>query len=42
VKDFAFVVTSSFSDVPTKKGHLMILVDATQDVWERRWFVLRR
>jgi len=30
------------SDVPTKKGHLMILVDATQDVWERRWFVLRR
>jgi len=30
------------SDVPTKKGHLMILVDATQDLWERRWFVLRR
>jgi len=30
------------SDVPTKKGHLMILVDATQDIWERRWFVLRR
>jgi len=30
------------SDVPTKKGHLMILVDATQNFWERRWFVLRR
>lgn len=30
------------SDVPTKKGHLMILVDATEDIWERRWFVLRR
>jgi kinesin family protein 1 len=30
------------SDVPTKKGHLMILVDANQDIWERRWFVLRR
>ncbi|KAF8495218.1 kinesin-like protein [Russula emetica] len=30
------------SDVPTKKGHLKILVDATQDIWERRWFVLRR
>ncbi|KAA1465952.1 kinesin-like protein [Dentipellis sp. KUC8613] len=30
------------SDVPTKKGHLMILLDASQDVWERRWFVLRR
>ncbi|KAH9027235.1 kinesin-like protein [Lactarius pseudohatsudake] len=30
------------SDVPTKKGHLMILVDANQDIWERRWFVLQR
>ncbi|KAF8264294.1 kinesin-like protein [Lactarius quietus] len=30
------------SDVPTKKGHLMILVDANQDLWERRWFVLQR
>ena len=26
----------------TKKGHLLILVDANQNVWERRWFVLRR
>ncbi|KAI0260499.1 kinesin-like protein [Gloeopeniophorella convolvens] len=30
------------SDVPTKKGHLMILIDANQDIWEKRWFVLRR
>ncbi|KAI0253043.1 kinesin-like protein [Lactifluus subvellereus] len=30
------------SDVPTKKGHLMILIDANHDIWERRWFVLRR
>lgn len=30
------------SDVPTKKGHLMIMVDANEDIWERRWFVLRR
>ncbi|KAI0069239.1 kinesin-domain-containing protein [Artomyces pyxidatus] len=30
------------SDIPTKKGHLMILIDATQDTWERRYFVLRR
>ncbi|KAH9028857.1 hypothetical protein EDB85DRAFT_2147639 [Lactarius pseudohatsudake] len=30
------------SDVPTKKGHPMILVDANQDIWERRWFVLQR
>ncbi|KAI0034403.1 kinesin-like protein [Vararia minispora EC-137] len=25
-----------------RSGHLMILLDATADVWERRWFVLRR
>ncbi|KAG6830964.1 hypothetical protein H0H92_013676 [Tricholoma furcatifolium] len=30
------------SDGATKKGHLMILTDASQDIWERRWFVLRR
>jgi kinesin family protein 1 len=30
------------SDTPTKKGHLMLLTDASQNVWERRWFVLRR
>ncbi|THH18020.1 hypothetical protein EW146_g2885 [Bondarzewia mesenterica] len=30
------------TDVPTKKGHLMIMTDASQDLWERRWFVLRR
>ncbi|TFY83857.1 hypothetical protein EWM64_g137 [Hericium alpestre] len=30
------------SDVPTKRGHLSILLDASQDIWERRWFVLRR
>ncbi|KAF6762514.1 kinesin-like protein [Ephemerocybe angulata] len=30
------------SDSATKKGHLHILVDAGQNVWERRWFVLKR
>ena len=30
------------SDGATKKGHLMILTDASQDTWERRWFVLKR
>ncbi|KZV94023.1 kinesin-like protein [Exidia glandulosa HHB12029] len=30
------------SDGATKKGHLMILLDATENVWEKRWFVLRR
>ncbi|KAJ7727890.1 kinesin-like protein [Mycena metata] len=26
----------------TKKGHLMILTDASQNIWEKRWFVLKR
>ncbi|KAG6873983.1 hypothetical protein C0995_007939 [Termitomyces sp. Mi166 len=30
------------NDGVTKKGHLMILIDASKDIWERRWFVLRR
>lgn len=30
------------SDGATKKGHLMILTDASQNIWERRWFVLNR
>ncbi|KAK0467775.1 kinesin-like protein [Desarmillaria tabescens] len=30
------------SDGATKKGHLMILVDAGQNIWEKRWFVLKR
>ncbi|EJD54101.1 kinesin-like protein [Auricularia subglabra TFB-10046 SS5] len=30
------------TDGATKKGHLMILLDATENVWEKRWFVLRR
>ncbi|KAF8966416.1 kinesin-like protein [Flammula alnicola] len=30
------------SDGATKKGHLMILTDASQDTWERKWFVLKR
>ncbi|KAG2014032.1 kinesin [Coprinopsis cinerea AmutBmut pab1-1] len=32
----------SRSDSATKKGHLMILTDAGQGLWERRWFVLKR
>ncbi|KAG9000608.1 kinesin-like protein Klp8 [Tulasnella sp. JGI-2019a] len=30
------------SDSSIKKGHLMLLVDAGESKWERRWFVLRR
>ncbi|TFY52398.1 hypothetical protein EVJ58_g10040 [Rhodofomes roseus] len=30
------------NDGPTKKGHMMIMIDANENVWERRWFVLRR
>ncbi|OBZ71837.1 hypothetical protein A0H81_08107 [Grifola frondosa] len=30
------------NDGPTKKGHLMLMVDANLNTWERRWFVLRR
>ena len=30
------------SDGPTKKGHLMLMTDANENIWERRWFVLRR
>ncbi|KAK0447936.1 kinesin-like protein [Armillaria borealis] len=30
------------SDGATKRGHLMILIDAGQNIWERRWFVLKR
>ncbi|KAI0346933.1 kinesin-domain-containing protein [Trametopsis cervina] len=30
------------NDGPTKKGHLMVLIDANENTWERRWFVLRR
>ncbi|KAF8629621.1 hypothetical protein AX15_003358 [Amanita polypyramis BW_CC] len=30
------------SDTTTKKGHLLILTDARDNVWEKRWFVLKR
>ncbi|EED79320.1 predicted protein [Postia placenta Mad-698-R] len=30
------------NDGPTKKGHMMIMVDANENLWEKRWFVLRR
>ncbi|KAJ3558619.1 hypothetical protein NM688_g814 [Phlebia brevispora] len=30
------------NDGPTKKGHLLVMIDANENVWERRWFVLRR
>ncbi|CCM05667.1 uncharacterized protein FIBRA_07897 [Fibroporia radiculosa] len=30
------------NDGPTKKGHMMIMIDANENVWEKRWFVLRR
>jgi kinesin family protein 1 len=30
------------SDTSAKKGHLLTLVDASKNQWEKRWFVLRR
>ncbi|GAW06957.1 kinesin-like protein [Lentinula edodes] len=30
------------SDSATKKGYLFILTDASQNVFEKRWFVLKR
>ncbi|KAF9242944.1 hypothetical protein BU15DRAFT_86709 [Melanogaster broomeanus] len=30
------------SDGPTKRGYLLILTNASQDTWDKRWFVLRR
>ncbi|KAK2462276.1 hypothetical protein APHAL10511_005582 [Amanita phalloides] len=30
------------SDTTTKKGHLLILTNARDNVWEKRWFVLKR
>jgi kinesin family protein 1 len=30
------------SDSAMKKGHLLILTDASQNTWEKRWFVLKR
>ncbi|KAH9853391.1 kinesin-domain-containing protein [Lenzites betulinus] len=32
----------SRNDGPTKKGHLMVMTNANENIWERRWFVLRR
>ncbi|KII95978.1 hypothetical protein PLICRDRAFT_87278 [Plicaturopsis crispa FD-325 SS-3] len=30
------------SDAPSKKGYLTVMTDASQNIWEKRWFVLRR
>ncbi|RXW24238.1 hypothetical protein EST38_g1621 [Candolleomyces aberdarensis] len=30
------------TDSATKKGHMHVLIDAGQNIWERRWFVLKR
>ncbi|KAI0699809.1 kinesin-domain-containing protein [Cytidiella melzeri] len=30
------------NDGPTRKGHLMVMIDANENTWQRRWFVLRR
>ncbi|KAI0829273.1 kinesin-domain-containing protein [Trametes gibbosa] len=32
----------SRNDGPTKKGHLLVMTNANENIWERRWFVLRR
>lgn len=36
------LITGLFSDGAAKKGYLMILTDAGRNLWEKRWFVLRR
>ena len=36
------LISFLLSDGPTKKGHLLVMNDANENVWERRWFVLRR
>ncbi|KAJ7163847.1 kinesin-like protein [Mycena crocata] len=36
------LIPRSDANGSTKKGHLMILTDAGQDIWEKRWFVLKR
>ncbi|KAJ7087310.1 kinesin-like protein [Mycena belliarum] len=36
------LVPRSDANGSTKKGHLMILTDAGQNIWEKRWFVLKR
>ncbi|KAF7301241.1 Kinesin-like protein [Mycena indigotica] len=36
------LIPRSDANGSTKKGHLLILTDASQNVWEKRWFVLRR
>ncbi|KAL4075575.1 hypothetical protein J3A83DRAFT_4356841 [Scleroderma citrinum] len=39
----ALKFNSTVALIPCRqRGHLMILTDANQDIWERRWFVLRR
>ncbi|TDL29083.1 kinesin-domain-containing protein [Rickenella mellea] len=30
------------SNSPTKKGYLLVLTNATENTWERQWFVLKR
>ncbi|KAK7061255.1 kinesin-like protein [Favolaschia claudopus] len=36
------LIPRSDANGSTKKGHLMILTDASQNIWEKRWFVLKR
>ncbi|KAJ7929078.1 kinesin-like protein [Mycena leptocephala] len=36
------LIPRSDANGSTKKGHLMILTDAGQNIWEKRWFVLKR
>ena len=37
-----FYSRSVSSDTATKKGHLLILTNARDNVWEKRWFALKR
>ncbi|KAF8211660.1 kinesin-like protein [Mycena galopus ATCC 62051] len=36
------LIPRSDANGSTKKGHLMVLTDASQNIWEKRWFVLKR
>lgn len=38
----SYIYIECCRDTAIKKGHLMLLTDAGQGTWERRWVVLRR
>ncbi|KAF8304782.1 kinesin-like protein [Clavulina sp. PMI_390] len=42
VKLVAVAKIAQRSDGATKRGHLMVLIDAAENKWEKRWFSLQR